>query len=121
MSSLSIPPGLTSIVVKAINLSTPETQMPAAAFMSPIKPGHENYYAPVYAFLLAHPSGKNLLFDLGPRKDFGQSSPAVQAYVQFLKDAGFRGLVNDADIIERLAKEGIRPGDIDVAIWRYGH
>ncbi|KAF9038988.1 hypothetical protein BDZ89DRAFT_1061126 [Hymenopellis radicata] len=114
----TIPSSSVTISVKAINTGSTETALPALAFLSPIPPGNEVYHAPMYAFLLEHPSGKRLLFDLGMRKDESNLAPAVQGLIKLWNDHGLRGLVVDEDVVERLASGGLKTSDIETVIWR---
>ncbi|MDV2583550.1 hypothetical protein, partial [Alkalibacillus haloalkaliphilus] len=73
---LGIPASTATVDVKVFDLSSSNGKIPAAAFMVPVLPGHENLSAPVYAFLIEH-DGEHVMFDLGPRKDPENSAPSV--------------------------------------------
>ncbi|KAF9022144.1 hypothetical protein BDZ89DRAFT_1070883 [Hymenopellis radicata] len=114
----TIPSSSVTISVRAINTGSTETALPALAFLSPIPLGNEVYHAPMYAFLLEHPSGQRLLFDLGMRKDESNLAPAVQGLIKLWHDHGLRGLVVDEDVVEQLASGGLKTSDIETVIWR---
>lgn len=102
-----------TISVKAIDTGSPEAELAAAWFLQPVPKGREIYTPPIYAFLLVHPSGKRVLFDLGMRKGEEGLAPAVREILQRGHDVGFRGLV-----VEKLKEGGVSPADIDTVIWR---
>ncbi|KAF9030088.1 hypothetical protein BDZ89DRAFT_1245249 [Hymenopellis radicata] len=118
---LEIPPSTTIISVKAINVGSPETALPASYAFEPVLPGYEVFTSPIYAFLLEHPSGKRLFYDLGIRQDQEAFSPVNKALLKIWKDAGLCGIVFDKDVGENLTLRGLSPKDIDVVIWSHSH
>jgi hypothetical protein len=69
------------------------------------------------AFMLEHPSGRRVMFDIGLRKDTENLSPAV------LKtfgnpDGTFGPAMEDDDIPTQIKRAGIDLHTIDTVIWR---
>lgn len=106
--------GKGTITVKMIN---PVNFGPAVVnrFMAPPVPGLEIFKtSPSLCFLLEHPSGRKLVFDLGIRKDFDNYSPAI---VNYLPSTNYdiQAKKNVADILQ---EGGVPPKDIEAVIWR---
>ncbi|KAG6807517.1 hypothetical protein H0H93_001531 [Arthromyces matolae] len=113
---LGIPSVTATVDVRAFDVAYDGTVL-ASAFMTPVLPGFEAYSAPMYAFLIEHkPTGKRIMFDLGPRKDTENSAPGV---LQFL--ATFGKITFPKDIIDLLTEGGIHPESINAVIWSHSH
>lgn len=113
-TDITLPGSSSTVSVKVLNIVSPKSNVPAAVFLSPINPGFERLTAPAYAFLIEHSSGRKILFDLGPRKDFTKLAPAVQG---LLAHAEFDMSV-DLDVTEQLKAGGVSLDEIDTVIWR---
>lgn len=111
---ITLPTSSSTVSVKVLNITSPKSNIPAAVFLSPINPGFDRLTAPTHAFLIEHSSGRKILFDLGPRKDFTKLAPAVQG---LLAHAEFDMSV-DLDIAEQLKAGGVFLEEIDTVIWR---
>ena len=112
--TLSIPPSSTSINVKIIDVCTIGDVQTKALFTPPV-PGFDKYDgAPSFVFLLEHPSGQKLLFDLGIRKDWENLDSAI---VERLKQGDYRVDV-EKGIAEFLDEAGIGKENINAIIWR---
>ena len=117
---LTIPTSKTTVRVRIID-TTVRLRGPAArALWSPSIRGFESFDAGTWAFLIEHPSGRQLLFDLGLRKDWWNIAPA----------SGLRGLVESGEVKEikvqknvaRILEEnGVRLKDIEGLIWSHFH
>lgn len=82
---VQLPVGSATISVKLLN---PVNFGPSQInrFMSPPVPGLETFPSvPSFSFLLGHPSGRNLVFDLGIRKDYQNYSKKVADYIPTTK------------------------------------
>ncbi|KAJ3840967.1 beta-lactamase-like protein [Lentinula raphanica] len=118
MSDITLPKSPSTVSVKAFNIASPKTSIPAALFIHPVTPGRERLSSPDYAFLVEHTSsGRKVLFDLGPMKDFSKLPPAMQG---LLGQAGFEMSV-DVDITEQLKAGGVSVDEIDTVIWSHSH
>lgn len=111
---VQIPGGEVAVTVKLIN---PVNFGPAILkrFMAPPVPGLETFKtSPSLCFLLEHPSGRKLVFDLGIRKDFDNYAPSIRNYLPST-NYDIRVEKNVADILQ---EEGISPKDVEAVIWR---
>ncbi|KAJ9608747.1 hypothetical protein H2200_006518 [Cladophialophora chaetospira] len=116
-TSFQPPPGDTIIAVKLIN---PVNFGPAILnrFMAPPVPHLESLKtSPSLSFLLEHPSGRRLVWDLGIRKDYQNYSPKIANY---LPGTGYTIDVtkNVADI---LVEGGIELASVEAVIWSHWH
>ena len=112
--ALNIPPSSTAIKVKLIDLCS-IAGIPAKGLFRPPVPGFEIIQpAPSLVFLLEHPSGQRLLFDLGIRKDWENLNPAI---VERAAQHGHQISVLK-NVSEFLVEGGIRRESIDAVIWR---
>ena len=113
-AAMSIPPSFTTINVKIIDVST-IAGVPAEALFQPSVQGFDVINpAPSLVFLLEHPSGQKLLFDLGIRKDWENLDPAI---VERFTKHGHKVSV-EKDISEVLDDAGIGKDNINAVIWR---
>ncbi|KAK7420264.1 hypothetical protein QQX98_002919 [Neonectria punicea] len=111
---VQVPAGWETIVVKLIN---PVNFGPAILkrFMAPPVPGLETFQtSPSFSFLLEHPSGRKLVFDLGIRKDYNNYSPSIAEY---LPSTNYDIQVQK-NVVEILEKAGIAAQEIEAVIWR---
>ena len=112
--SLNIPELSTIIRIKIIDICT-ISNVPAKNLFTPQVNGLEKANAcPSLVFLLEHPSGQKILFDLGIRKDWENLDPAV---VERLKGHGY-GVEVETGIPEFLDDGGVGKENIDAVIWR---
>ncbi|KAF5379633.1 hypothetical protein D9757_009207 [Collybiopsis confluens] len=117
MSEIALPTSSTTVSVKVFDIATPDSTAPARNFLSPVKPGNNELPIAVYSFLIEHPNGRKMLFDLGVRKDSSNYSPVLQ---RLLSQGKFNVKV-DKDITERLKEGGISLDQIDTVIWSHTH
>lgn len=83
--------------------------------MTPPVPGLETFpTSPSLCFLLEHPSGRKLVWDLGIRKDYQNYSPAIAKYIP-TTNYDIQVQHNVADI---LAEGGIDLERVEAVIWR---
>lgn len=77
LPNLKIPSSNNTCTVRVID-STASGKGPAKLILSPHIPGHDNLEFPCFSFLISHEAkGKNILFDIGIRKDYWNLSPVV--------------------------------------------
>ncbi|KAF4466853.1 metallo-beta-lactamase superfamily [Fusarium albosuccineum] len=113
--SLNIPPSDQVVDISVIN-STADVRCPWGFFVKNPLPGHDMLECPSFVFLVQHPSGKKVLFDLGLRKDTEAFPPVIQE--------GMKGLHMKAekDIAQILQEDGgIALDEIDSIIWSHWH
>ncbi|KAL4815796.1 beta-lactamase-like protein [Aspergillus spinulosporus] len=93
--------------------------LPASWFVVPHIKGHDRLIVPSYSFLISHPSGQKILFDLSVRSDFENLAPAV---AQRLTDPTNPAKVTFAgDVSKVLVKNGVPLDEIDAIIWSHSH
>lgn len=114
-SFLSIPPSSISVTVKVIDVCT-IYDVPADALFAPPVPGVKQLPpAPSFVFLIEHPSGQKILYDLGIRKDWQKNlAPGILAR---FKKVGYRPSV-EKNVSEVLEEAGIGKENINAVIWR---
>ncbi|KAK5064638.1 hypothetical protein LTR84_000472 [Exophiala bonariae] len=114
---LNIPASSVSISVKIIDAST-ISNVPAHALVTPMVPGYKTASpAPSYCFLLEHPSGQKVLFDLGIRKDWQNLAPAI---VERFKKVGHQPSA-EKNISEVLDDAGVGKENVNAVIWSHAH
>lgn len=69
---------------------------------------------PSWSFLIEHPSGRKVLYDLGVAKSWRSFPPAAAGHIEKL---GWKFKV-DKDVIDVLSENGGGPDEIDSIIWR---
>jgi hypothetical protein len=84
-------------------------------FMEPPVPGVvKKKPGPVLTFLLEHPSGQKLVFDLGIRKDYQNYAPTVANYIPTTN----YDIQVSKNVIDILEENGIPGESINAVIWR---
>lgn len=113
-AGVQLPPGERTVTVKLVN---PVNFGPAQIhrFMRPPVPGLETFAtSPSLCFLLEHPSGRRLVWDLGIRKDYDNYSPSIAAYLPTTKYK----IAVDRNVAEILDDHGVSPETVEAVIWR---
>jgi glyoxylase-like metal-dependent hydrolase (beta-lactamase superfamily II) len=116
-SSIVLPAGQQTITVKVIN---PVNFGPAIIerFMTPPVPGLATFKdSPSFSFLLEHPSGRKLVFDLGIRKDTQNYAPTIAKY---LPSTNYDIQVTK-NVVEILEDGGLKASEIEAVIWSHWH
>ncbi|CAK7203317.1 hypothetical protein SEUCBS139899_006048 [Sporothrix eucalyptigena] len=118
MKLVDIPEGDVPVTVRLIN---PVNFGPAIIkrFMAPPVPGLDSWKSPSpsLSFLLEHPSGRKLVWDLGIRKDWTNYAPSIANYIP-TTGYQFDNLRNVADILE---ENKVALTDIEAVIWSHWH
>ncbi|KAH8819109.1 beta-lactamase-like protein [Xylogone sp. PMI_703] len=100
--------------VKVSILPTGWLILPDTWIFSDGKPGVK-HWSPDYSFLVRHPSGKNLLFDLGMRKDLENNPLAIQSDYHIISPHVPR------DAYDLLLEGPVHPEQIDAVILSHLH
>ena len=93
---------------------TTELKLDSRQFVGPPVPGFDFINGMAYSFLLEHPSGRKLLFDMGMRKDWQNlSKPMSDRIIS-------SGLVVSAEknVADILNENGMKCDEIEGIIWR---
>jgi hypothetical protein len=108
----SIPEGK-SLQVRIIDTTT-SLKLDTRQFMVPPVPGFEFTDGMAYSFLLEHPSGRKLLFDLGMRKDPQNLSKPISDRIVS------NGWVVSAEknVADILKENDVKCDDIEGIVWR---
>ena len=115
MSHFTVPPGDQSVQVRIIDSTTRIGKLPLAFLMEPPMEGmHYIPPLPAWSFLIEHPSGQKILYDLGVPKDLNSFAPIVQEH---LKVQEWEIDVKE-EVIDILDKNGIAANDISAIVWR---
>lgn len=114
---LRIPSSETSVKVRIIDTTSSIEGIPTAPFVQPQIKGHEHLSCPAFSFLIEHPSKRNLLFDLGVRKDHENYAPKI---VKRIKDGGWKVEVKQG-VREQLEANGVDGKDVEAIIWSHWH
>lgn len=84
-------------------------------FMAPAVPGLETFAtSPSLCFLLEHPSGRKMVWDLGIRKDYNNYAPEIAAYLPTTK----YNIQVAKNLVEILEDHGVQAEQIEAVIWR---
>ncbi|TEA21381.1 Cytochrome P450 monooxygenase mpaDE [Colletotrichum sidae] len=108
-----LPHGQETVSVKLIN---PVNFGPAVIkrFMAPAVSGVDTFTtSPSLCFLLEHPSGRKLVWDLGIRKDYHNYAPAITSYLPTTK----YNIEVTKNLVEILEDDGIAARDVEAVIW----
>ncbi len=118
MSTLHVPYSTATVQIYAIDTTSSLTATIAGSFWAPKIKGFTSVRFPVWAFLIVHPSGRKLVYDLGIRKDW-QNLARVHN-LQGMLDAGFVSKVAVKDDVASILKAGgVRVEEIEALIWSH--
>jgi hypothetical protein len=113
-SRLEIP--ASEVVVKT-SMINPVNFGPAIIerFMAPPVPGLQTFKtSPSLTFLLEHPSGRKLVWDLGIRKDYQNYSKSISDY---LPTTNYNIQV-EKNVVDILEENGVAASEVEAVIWR---
>lgn len=113
VQSLHIPQSNNTVKVSIIDTTTSIT-LPMSVMVKPaVVGGYETCTCPSYSFLIEHPSGRKLLFDLGVRKDWENMAPFM---VDILKKNNWAVTVGK-DVHDILEDNGHDPKAVEAIFW----
>lgn len=114
MRNLDIGPGSTA-KVSLINTAFLRN-IPTEPFIQPSVPGYSSLDVPSFAFLIEqHDTKKKVMFDLGLREDWQNSSPII---TNMIEKFDFRIEIQDEVARTLQSRGGISPGEIDAVVLR---
>lgn len=111
---LQVPKSSVTITTKIIDLSTIASSNANSLFHPPIEGVEQIRPVPALSFLLEHPSGQKVLFDLGVPKNIDSLGPEV---ADRLRRVGHRVEVKK-DVVDALEENNIKRDEINAVIWR---
>jgi glyoxylase-like metal-dependent hydrolase (beta-lactamase superfamily II) len=116
-SRINLPSGVSTVrtsLINSVNFGPAQIHR----FMSPAVPGLETFEtSPSHSFLIEHPSGRKLVFDLGIRKDYQNYAKKVAEYLPTTNYA-IDVTRNVADILE---ENGVDLNEIEAVVWSHWH
>lgn len=104
--------------LSAVINTTSWISLPTKLFFEPPIKGFDELSVPSYSFLVEHPSGRKLLFDLGVRKDWGNLSPATLGMIGQIRPAE---IDVKKGVREQLEEHGVSVSSIEGIIWSHWH
>lgn len=111
-----VPPSSNTVSVRIIDTSSHISGIPLTRFLDPPKIGcYSSMTIPSFSFLIEHPSGRNLLFDLGVRKDIENFAPAIKASISDWNVSVKTG------VREQLEQHGVDVNAIEGIVWSHHH
>lgn len=115
VAKFNIPPSSSVVNVRVID-STARIKV-AMNMVAPAIKGHDILDCPTFSFLVEHPSGRKVLFDLGVRKDWENMAPLLVAHA---KAENWKISV-EKSVAEQLEENGIDRKSIEAIIWSHWH
>lgn len=112
--NLNIPSSTSTVNVRIINSTSRIKGIPTSIFFEPEIKGFDVLDCPAYSFLIDHPSGRKLLWDLGVRKDWENLPPRI---LKRIKDGGWQVSV-EKGVAEILEEGGVKPEEIESIVRR---
>ncbi|RFU28421.1 hypothetical protein B7463_g7903, partial [Scytalidium lignicola] len=107
-------PQSSGTIVQVSVLPTGWLYLPDTWIFADGKPGVK-YWSPDFSFLVRHPSGKNVLFDLGMRKDFEKIPVAIQVTFPIIEP------YVPKDAFDLLMEGPVHPREIHAVILSHLH
>ncbi|KAF3761618.1 hypothetical protein M406DRAFT_295293 [Cryphonectria parasitica EP155] len=114
---LNIEPSKTTVDVRVIDTTVWISNLPIQTFIEQQVKGFDKLDAPSFSFLVEHPSGRKLLFDLGVRKDWHNMSP----YWHKLFEAAAAKIDIKHGVREILEEHGVPGSSIEAVVWSHWH
>ncbi|KAK7705630.1 hypothetical protein SLS64_007997 [Diaporthe eres] len=115
---LQIEPSAATVDVRIIDTTSWISGLPTNVFFEPPIKGYDELSIPSYSFLIEHPSGRKLIFDLGARKDWENLSPATAGLIARFGPAK---LEVKKGVREQLEEHGVHGSSIEGIIWSHWH
>lgn len=115
---LDIPSSLATVKVSIIDTASSIKGVDTWKFLSPSIKGHDYLSTVAFSFLIEHPTlNRRLLFDLGIRKDWWNSSPCL---IDRFKKGGYEINV-ERSVREILEANGVDGSSVEAVIWSHWH
>ncbi|EME38842.1 hypothetical protein DOTSEDRAFT_75539 [Dothistroma septosporum NZE10] len=115
---LNIPPSTNTVDVSIINTAHTILGLPTSIFYGPKISGHDIIAAPVYSFLIQHPTlDRTIVFDLGIRKDWQNYSPVMTKSI----DPDHVTIRVPKTVRQILDDGGVDTAKVESVVWSHWH
>ncbi|KAF3910619.1 hypothetical protein ABW21_db0204352 [Orbilia brochopaga] len=123
---IDIPASNGTVDVRIVDSTLRLSNGPLASFMGPPIKGHDGLTAGAFGFLITHKDSdsgleRNLLFDLGPPKNWKTDLPEPLVRRVLLWEDNGCSIVLEKYISEVLEENGVQLTDIEALIWSHAH
>ena len=116
--ALNVPPSDSTVKISAIDSTLNLVGVACDVLWNPPIKGFDKVTCGTWSFLIEHPSGRKLLYDLGCRKDWKNLAPALK--LQDLVDNGTLDTLDiEKNVSEILTEGGVELEDIEGVIWSH--
>lgn len=112
---INVPLSDITVKVSIIDTTSHISGIPTSVFVQPQIKGYDYLDCPAFSFLIEHPDGRRILFDLGVRKDWSNLAPRI---VNRIKDNDWRVTI-EKGVSEILLENDVKPESIEGIVWRY--
>ena len=117
---LRIPNSQAIVSVRIIDTTLSLYRGPARITWRPSIKGFDNFNAGTWAFLIEHPTGRKLLYDLGLRKDWWKLAP-TSGLQKLIDSSAAKEIQVAKNIADILRENGIQLEDVEALIWSHSH
>jgi hypothetical protein len=111
--NLGIPQTNSTLSVRIIDTTSFIHGIPLNIFVEPLIEGFTTLAAPAYSFLIEHPSGRKLLFDLGVRTDSHNLAPIMANTIATQNWT----VTAQKGVRQILEENGVNATDIEGIVW----
>lgn len=117
---VTFPPGNTAVRISAIDSTLNLVGVESKYMWQPNICGFDRVRCGTWCFLIEHPSGRKLVYDLGMRKDWWNCAPAV-GVKGFVDNGTIKTLEVPKDVAQILSEGGVELSEIEAIIWSHFH
>lgn len=115
---LKIEASSATVDVRIIDTTSWLSGISTSHFFGPDIKGHDVLSCPAYSFLVEHPSGRKLIFDLGLRKDVENLALKIRETFLQMPSSKFEVKLG---VREQLEEHGVPGSSIEGIIWSHWH
>ena len=115
---LDAPQSNTAVKISAIDSTLWLVGVDCRLLWDPPIKGFDRVKTGTWSFLIEHPSGRKLLYDLGCRKDW-QKLPPVLGLEALMQNGTLGALEIEKNVSEILTEGGVDLKDIEGVIWSH--
>lgn len=115
---LNAPASDTTVKISVIDSTLQLIGVPCNIMWTPEINGFDKVRCGTWSFLIEHPSGRKLLYDLGTRKDWKNLPPAWRLET-LLENGVMEALEIEKNVADILEEGGMELGEIEGIIWSH--